>query len=286
MSTFCRQCGAPVDSQALFCSRCGTAVGEDSQHAAPNTVPPGVNGRAWQKPKILALAAFLLAVVIAAAIYLTRSTQGEPSDARSPEQVSPVNSASEPEMPRQETRPAPPGVETLTQERAATLILARLPRQTCNIEYRVGGRESDGTANDGARIFWTWLERNVVNSRDFRILGDGPGGSGNFNDRRVIIQDRQGYQTEIQTIFSQYYRFVRVTFCAFVPGSVNVLDRTFSEGGKVAQVIYTINFVHSDLTARLNSAGFNIQIAPPPAAQGRAILRRLDATGWQVESIQ
>jgi hypothetical protein len=225
-------------------------------------------------------------IVAGAVIYFTRSSQDRSDGGGSSGQIFPNNSTSAPKALPKETTPPLPTAEPLTPERAANLIFARLPRQVCNFEYRIGGRESDGTANEGARAVWNWLESDVVRSRDFRVIGDGPGGSGNFNDRRIIIQDRQGYQTEIQTIFSQYYRFVRITFCAFVPNSVNVLDRTFSEGGKVAQVIYTVNYGQSVLTSRLGSIGVNIQVPPPPPNQGRAILRRLDATGWQVESIQ
>lgn len=186
---------------------------------------------------------------------------------RSADQHPPATAASQTNARQETSAPAPPTQETLTQEMAANLIFAGLPHPECTLEYRVG--EANGTSGmQDARVFWTWLESNVVHGRNYHVVSDGPGTSGYFNDRRIMLNDRQGNQLEIQTILNQNNGFAKIRFCPFFPSGVNVLDRSFSEDRKVALVIYTVSLVRSDLTNGLISAGFNLQVAPRRQLKG------------------
>lgn len=193
-----------------------------------------------------------------------------------------VSNAREPSAPQPANIPDP-----LTTELSASLIRQGLPRPNCVIEVSRGDMWADAAKTQDARRFRAWLESNVVSSSDYNVVRRGEISSwpqGATQD--IILRGQDGNELEVKFWDSGHAQLAQITFCAFKVAQVSVLDTTLSGNGKLAEVIFTVDYVATPLADRIGNAGFVFSFSFPPFAQHHAILRRLDATGWQVDSFQ
>jgi hypothetical protein len=74
-----------------------------------------------------------------------------------------------------------------------------------------------------------------------------------------------------------------IKLCAYEPASVEVLDTTFDANGKLAHVTYRLQSQLSPLGQQLSGGGIG-SFPAPQQSEYRAVLRRLDETGWRFEA--
>jgi hypothetical protein len=198
----------------------------------------------------------------------------------------------------------------LTPDVAAALIAANLPPAPCGAQWRQGNFGDDMGTNTAGReegeLLAHWIDKHIFqNPAQFTLQSDGsdqpkePDSFGQY--QRVTAReyrDPDGNPVKINLYESKFrnghrdgqvsyseQRSATLAFCSYVNDGVSILDTTVDQTGKSAEVIFVqktkpttmANIIDSDTTIG------HPDFSSVPAPQRHARLRRLDATGWQLE---
>jgi len=183
---------------------------------------------------------------------------------------------------------ASPSAEALSSDEASRLILPSLPPpRACKVEWEQGALPArNQAAFEQARALRAWITARWLDGKELPLAADKGLFAGWKSSRNLTFRDASGYDVDVGWVDFENFQLTQVEFTACAPESVTILDTTLSDNGKVAEVIYTAQYRYTDVAQRLGEAGLDLsRIGLPPSSQMRVTLRRLDATGWQVERL-
>lgn len=235
-----------------------------------------------------------IALVLIGIVAATVSSCGDKREDSAPSQArSGVSGPSDPDRP----------ISMSEEERLVwEAVRRRFGSSECRTEQIVRGSSTTNEDPDGARRMATWLEQELkpptYQLLEQRETGRPPKGRETVWDQGIVRRfqfEDDGFTFMVKTDTGRGHYFhgaygpqdtlwARASGCTLLPIGVTILDTNFGADEKTADVTYTVRWRLNKFGAAINRSGLASVIVPTDPER-RATLRRLDATGWRVESM-
>ncbi len=189
--------------------------------------------------------------------------------------------------------------EQFDRRQASTLIREAQPQTQCGQSWEMNSWATDMSLSRSAV---RWVEANILSDRTFTLPTNSTRGAppepndefwrynmqatGTDSDGRFLQVTLGTFRGSTGPQISEGWN-VSVSLCPHTIESVAILDTDVSPDRQFANVVYQVNYGWSRVGRKIHdSAPGGQRLSPLPPRRGTAVFRKLDALGWQLQSIR